>query len=157
MEIQLVCFGKTDRSFWSDAIVEYQKRLRYYIKFSIIYIPDIKVSKKVDPIKIKMEQSKLLLQKLKTTDNVILLDEKGESFNSNAFSEEIKNYMIKGKKKIIFIIGGAYGFSNELYQKFPKRIALSKMTFSHQMVRLFFCEQLYRSFTIINNHPYHNN
>ena len=157
MEIQLVCFGKTDRSFWSDAIVEYQKRLRYYIKFSIIYIPDIKVSKKADPIKIKMEQSKLLLQKLKTTDNVILLDEKGESFNSNAFSEEIKNYMIKGKKKIIFILGGAYGFSNELYQKFPKRIALSKMTFSHQMARLFFCEQLYRSFTIINNHPYHNN
>ena len=89
-------------------------------------------------------------------DQVILLDEKGKAFNSVSFSKEIENHMISGKKRVLFIIGGAYGFSEELYQKFPQRMALSQMTFSHQMVRLFFCEQLYRAFTILNNHPYHN-
>tara|TARA_A100001011_G_scaffold90497_1_gene95063 strand:+ start:8050 stop:8523 length:474 start_codon:yes stop_codon:yes gene_type:complete len=156
MEIQLICIGKTERSFWSNAIDEYQKRLRHYVRFSIIYLPDIKMSKKIDPNKVKIEESKLFFQKIKKSDTVILLDEKGESFSSKMFSKEIENYMIKGKKKIIFMIGGIYGFSNEIYLKFPKQIAFSQMTFSHQMIRLFFCEQLYRAYTIINNHPYHN-
>ena len=139
MEIQLMCIGKTDRSIWSEAMDKYQYRLKHYIKFSVIYLPNIKIKKKIDPIKVK------------------LLDESGKSFSSNAFSKEIENYMINGNNKIIFLIGGPYGFSNEIYNKFPKSIALSKMTFSHQMVRLFFCEQLYRALTIINKHPYHNN
>tara|TARA_Y100000992_G_scaffold230362_1_gene161578 strand:- start:62 stop:535 length:474 start_codon:yes stop_codon:yes gene_type:complete len=156
MEIQLICVGKTDRSFLSNAMDEYQKRLRYYIKFSIICLPNIGISKKIDPVKVKEEESKLFLQKLKKNDTVILLDEKGKSFSSKAFSNEIENYMIKGKKKVIFMVGGVYGFSDQLSLMFPKQIALSQMTFSHQMIRLFFCEQLYRAFTIINNHPYHN-
>ena len=151
-----MCIGKTDRSFWSDAVLEYQKRLKHYVRFSIIYLPEIKILKKIDKIKVKIQEGKLLLQKLNPNDTVILLDEKGKSLDSKTFSKEIENYMIKGKKKIIFVVGGAYGFSDEVYKIFPSRFALSKMTFSHQMVRLFFCEQLFRAFTIINNHPYHN-
>ena len=151
-----MCIGKTNRSFWSDAVLEYQKRLKHYVRFSIIYLPEIKILKKIDKIKVKIQEGKLLLQKLNPNDTVILLDEKGKSLDSKTFSKEIENYMIKGKKKIIFVVGGAYGFSDEVYKIFPSRFALSKMTFSHQMVRLFFCEQLFRAFTIINNHPYHN-
>lgn len=157
MEIQLLCVGKTDRTFWSTAVAEYQKRLQQYIKFSISYLPDVKASKKANALKIKTEEAKFILQKVKPEDTVILLDERGKTFTSQDFSKDIENHMISGKKRILFIVGGAYGFSNELYQKFPKRMALSQMTFSHQMVRLFFCEQLYRAFTIIHNHPYHNN
>ncbi len=156
MEIQLLCIGKTDRSFWAEALEMYEKRLQHYVKFSILYLADVKTSKKSDPSKIKLEETKLLLEKIKPGDMVILLDEKGKMFNSAEFSKEIENQMNSGKKKVLFVIGGAYGFSEELYQKFPERMALSKMTFSHQMVRLFFCEQLYRAYTIINNHPYHN-
>jgi 23S rRNA (pseudouridine1915-N3)-methyltransferase len=156
MEIQLMCIGKTDRSIWSEAMAKYQNRLEHYIKFSVIYLPNIKRSKKIDHVKVKMEESKILLQKVKTSDTVILLDERGKSLSSLAFSKEIENFMINGNNKIIFLIGGPYGFSKEIYEKFPNSIALSKMTFSHKMVRLFFCEQLYRAFTIINNHPYHN-
>ena len=156
MEIQLMCIGKTDRSFWSDAVLEYQKRLKHYVRFSIIYLPEIKILKKIDKIKVKIQEGKLLLQKLNPNDTVILLDEKGKSLDSKTFSKEIENYMIKGKKKIIFVVGGAYGFSDEVYKIFPNRFALSKMTFSHDMARLFFTEQLYRSLTIINKIPYHN-
>ena len=156
MEIQLLCIGKTDRSFWAEALEMYEKRLQHYVKFSIRYLADVKTSKKSDPSKIKLEETKLLLEKIKPGDMVILLNEKGKMFNSAEFSKEIENQMNSGKKKVLFVIGGAYGFSEELYQKFPERMALSKMTFSHQMVRLFFCEQLYRAYTIINNHPYHN-
>lgn len=156
MEIQLLCIGKPDRTFWSEALELYEKRLQHYVKFSLIYIPDIKSSKKSDPKKIKAEEAKQLLQKIKPEDTVILLDEKGETFSSVSFSKEIENHMISGKKRVFFIVGGAYGFSEVLYQKFPRRMALSEMTFSHQMVRLFFCEQLYRAFTLLNNHPYHN-
>lgn len=156
MEIQLLCIGKTDRSFWAEALEMYEKRLQHYVKFSIRYLADVKTSKKSDPSKIKLEETKLLLEKIKPGEMVILLDEKGKMFNSAEFSKEIENQMNSGKKKVLFVIGGAYGFSEELYQKFPERMALSKMTFSHQMVRLFFCEQLYRAYTIINNHPYHN-
>ena len=156
MEIQLLCIGKPDRSFWTEALEQYEKRLQHYVKFSLIYLADVKSSKKTDPLKIKKEEAIQLLQKIKPGDTVILLDEKGKAFNSVSFSKEIENHMISGKKSVLFIIGGAYGFSEELYQKFPQRMALSQMTFSHQMVRLFFCEQLYRAFTILNNHPYHN-
>ena len=157
MEIQLLCVGKTDRSFWHDAVEEYEKRLRYFIKFSIIYITDVKSYKKTTSRKIKEDEAKLIFQKIKSEDVVILLDEKGKSFSSLDFSKEVEHYMISGNKKIVFIIGGAFGFDDTIYEKFSKKMCLSTMTFSHQMVRLFFCEQLYRAFTIINNHPYHNN
>jgi len=157
VEIQLLCIGKTDQSFWSDALEEYYKRLQHYVKFSIVVLPDIKSAKKTNPKKIKEEESKLLFQKIKPTDAVVLLDEKGKSYSSVSFSKELEKKMNTGKKRLLFVVGGAFGFSEKVYQQFPNRLSLSQMTFSHQMIRLFFCEQLYRAFTILNNHPYHNN
>jgi 23S rRNA (pseudouridine1915-N3)-methyltransferase len=156
MEIQLLCVGKTDRSFWSNAIEEYEKRLMHYVKFSIQFVSEPKARKKINPQQIKEQEAQLILQKIKPYDQVILLDEKGESYSSKKFSQEINRYLLSGKKRIVFVVGGAYGFSDLLYQKFSITLRLSDMTFSHQMVRLFFCEQLYRAFTILNNHPYHN-
>jgi|TARA_B110001452_G_scaffold114754_1_gene95189 23S rRNA (pseudouridine1915-N3)-methyltransferase len=157
MEIQLLCVGKTDRSFWASAFDDYAKRLKYYVKFSILYLPNAKAKKKINSKEIKNEEARLITQKIKVEDVVYLLDEKGKSYTSTGFSKQIEQHMIIGTKRIVFVIGGAYGFSDQLYQKYPNLMCLSEMTFSHQMVRLFFCEQLYRAFTIINNHPYHNN
>ena len=156
MEIQLLCVGKTDRSFWSDAVTEYEKRLQHYVKFSLVFLPDVKAHKNTNSSKIKKSETERILQKIKKDDLVILLDENGITHTSASFAKAITSYLNSGKRRIVFIIGGAYGFSDLMYQKFPLRMALSKMTFSHQMARLFFCEQLYRAFTIINNHPYHN-
>ena len=157
MEIQLLCVGKTDRTFWTSAVDDYAKRLKHYVKFSIHHLPNAKAKKKVNTKEIKIEEARLITQKIKVEDEVYLLDEKGKSYTSTEFSKQIEQHMISGTKRIIFVIGGAYGFTDQLYQKYPKLMCLSKMTFSHQMARLFFCEQLYRAFTIINNHPYHNN
>ena len=157
MKIQLLCVGKTDRTFWTSAVDDYTKRLKHYVKFSIHYLPNAKAKKKVNPKEIKIEEARLITQKIKVEDEVYLLDEKGKSYTSTEFSKQIEQHMISGTKRIVFVIGGAYGFTYQLYQKYPKLMCLSKMTFSHQMARLFFCEQLYRAFTIINNHPYHNN
>ena len=157
MEIQLLCVGKTDRTFWTSAVDDYAKRLKHYVKFSILYLPNVKAKKKINPKEIKSEEARLISQKIKVEDVVYLLDEKGKSFTSTGFSKQVEQHMISGTKRIVFVIGGAYGFTDELYQKHSKLMCLSEMTFSHQMARLFFCEQLYRAFTIINNHPYHNN
>ena len=156
MEIELLCIGKTDKTFWSDAVKVYEKRINYYIKFSITYLSDIKISKKTSPKKIKEEESKIFFQKLRSSDEVILLDEKGKNFNSINFAKDLEKNINKRKNKLVFLIGGAYGFSDKIYSEFSNHLSLSKMTFSHQMIRLFFCEQLYRALTIINNHPYHN-
>ena len=156
MEIELLCIGKTDKTFWSDAVKVYEKRINYYIKFSITYLSDIKISKKTSPKKIKEEESKIFFQILRSSDEVILLDEKGKNFNSINFAKDLEKNINKKKKKLVFLIGGAYGFSDKIYSEFSNHLSLSKMTFSHQMIRLFFCEQLYRALTIINNHPYHN-
>ena len=156
MEIELLCIGKTDKTFWSDAVKVYEKRINYYIKFSITYLSDIKISKKTSPKKIKEEESKIFFQKLRSSHEVILLDEKGKNFNSINFAKDLEKNINKRKNKLVFLIGGAYGFSDKIYSEFSNHLSLSKMTFSHQMIRLFFCEQLYRALTIINNHPYHN-
>ena len=156
MEIQLLCVGKTDRTFWTSAVDDYAKRLKHYVKFSINYLPNAKAKKKVNPKEIKIEEAQLITQKIKVEDQVYLLDEKGKSFTSTEFSKKIEQHMISGSKRIVFVIGGAYGFTDQLYQKYPKLMCLSKMTFSHQMVRLFFIEQLYRGFTILKNEPYHH-
>ena len=154
MEFQLFCIGKTNRKYLSIAINEYQKRLQHFIKFSIVYLPETKI--KINQKKLKHEESKIILKNIKNDDLIILLDEKGIPLTSVGFSKKLNKLIISGKKRIIFVIGGAYGFSDCLYKKFPEVLALSPMTFSHQIVRLIFCEQLYRAFTIINNHPYHN-
>ena len=156
MEIRLLCVGKNNRSDWFESMNDYVKRVQYYTPFSIDYISDAKTGKKADPNLIKKEETKKIISKINKDDLVILLDEKGKSFSSEGFAKEIENYQTQGVRSLVFLVGGAYGFSDEIYRTFPKKMRLSDLTFSHQMVRLFFCEQLYRDFTILNNHPYHN-
>ena len=156
MKIKLLCIGKNNNSIWFDSMEHYSKRINQYVNFSIEYIPDVKTGKKSNPELVKNEEAKKLLLKIKKDDVVILLDEKGKAFSSKTFAETIENQQNMGIRNLVFIIGGAFGFSEKIYLTFNNKVRLSDMTFSHQMIRLFFCEQLYRAYTIINNHPYHN-
>jgi len=156
MKITLLCIGKNKDSCWLDVMENYSKRINQYVNFSIEYIPDVKTGKKSNPELVKNEEAKKLLLKIKKDDVVILLDEKGKAFSSKTFAEIIENQQNMGIRNLVFIIGGAFGFSEKIYLTFNNKVRLSDMTFSHQMIRLFFCEQLYRAYTIINNHPYHN-
>lgn len=156
MKIKLLCVGKNNNSIWFDSMEHYSKRINQYVNFSIEYIPDVKTGKKSNPELVKNEEAKKLLLKIKKDDVVILLDETGKAFSSKAFAETVENHQNMGVRNLVFIIGGAFGFSENIYLSFNKKIRLSDMTFSHQMIRLFFCEQLYRAYTIINKHPYHN-
>jgi 23S rRNA (pseudouridine1915-N3)-methyltransferase len=156
MKIKLICVGKNNNSIWFDSMEYYSKRINQYVNFSIEYIPDVKTGKKSNPELVKNEEAKKLLLKIKKDDVVILLDEKGKAFSLKNFSETIENQQNMGVKNLVFIIGGAFGFSEKIYFTCNNKVRLSDMTFSHQMIRLFFCEQLYRAYTIINNHPYHN-
>ena len=157
MEIQLLFFGKTKKNYLLDELEAYKKKIQRFIKFSFVCICETHNNKKNNIKFLKEEQYKKILKRVSSDDIVVLLDEKGKLLNSIGFASEILNLMNKSKKRIFFISGGAYGLSAKFYNKFPIKISLSPMTFSHQMVRLIFCEQLYRAFTIINNHPYHNN
>lgn len=156
MKIKLLCVGKNNRSVWFESVTDYTKRVNQFTSFTIDYVTEGKTGKKSIPAVIKKEEAKKLLQKLNTEDVVVLLDEKGKSLNSKAFAKTIENHQNSGVRNLVFVIGGAFGFSDQIYERFPHKIRLSDMTFSHQMVRLFFCEQLYRAYTIIHNHPYHN-
>jgi 23S rRNA (pseudouridine1915-N3)-methyltransferase len=156
MKIKLLCVGKNNNSIWVDSLEHYSKRINQYTAFSIEYIPVVKTGKKSNPELVKNEEAKKLLLKIKKDDYVILLDEKGKAFSSKTFAETIENMQNMGVRDLVFIIGGAFGFSEKIYLNFDYKVRLSDMTFSHQMIRLFFCEQLYRAYTIINNHPYHN-
>ena len=156
MKIKLLCVGKNNNSIWFDSMEHYSKRINQYVNFSIEYIPDVKTGKKSNPEMVKNEEAKKLLLKIKKDDVVILLDEKGKAFSSKTFAKNVENQQNMGVKNLVFIIGGAFGFSEKIYLTFNNKVRLSDMTFSHQMIRLFFCEQLYRAYTIINNHPYHN-
>ena len=156
MKIKLLCVGKNNRSLWFKSIEDYFKRINLYTSFTIEYVSYVKAGKKNIPSEVKKEETKKLMLRIKKEDVVLLLDEKGKSLNSLAFARKIENYQNNGVQSLVFIIGGAYGFSDEIYANYTNRISLSEMTFSHQMVRLFFCEQLYRAFKIINNQPYHN-
>ncbi|WP_415061041.1 23S rRNA (pseudouridine(1915)-N(3))-methyltransferase RlmH [Flavobacterium sp.] len=156
MNIKLIAIGKTDQKNLQALMDEYQKRLSFYIKFELEIIPDIKNAKNLSEPQQKEKEGELILQKLSPTDFLILLDENGKSFSSVEFSEELQKKMNAGVKTLVYVIGGPYGFSDAVYQKAQQKISLSKMTFSHQMVRLFFIEQLYRGFTILRNEPYHH-
>ena len=156
MEIKLIAIGKTDRTELDQLINSYQKRLIHYVRFSFEIIPDIKNSKNLSEKLQKEEEGKLILSKLSNSDRLILLDENGKEMNSVGFSEFLQKQMNSGLKRLVLVIGGPYGFSDAVYKKASGKLALSKMTFSHQMVRLFIIEQLYRSFTILKNEPYHN-
>ncbi len=156
MKIKLISIGKTDNKALEGLIEQYIVRLKHYIKFEFLIIPDIKNRKKLSLAQQKTAEGILLLKNLQTSDFVVLLDENGTQFNSIDFSKFLSKKMLAGTKQLVFIIGGPYGFSNDVYQKANQKISLSKMTFSHQMVRLFFVEQLYRGFTILKNEPYHH-
>jgi 23S rRNA (pseudouridine1915-N3)-methyltransferase len=156
MNIKLIAIGKTDNKNLQSLIEEYQKRLSFYIKFDLEIIPDIKNVKNLSESQQKEKEGELILAKITPTDQLILLDESGKTFSSVAFSEEMQKKMNSGVKTLVFVIGGPYGFSDTVYTKAQGKISLSLMTFSHQMVRLFFIEQLYRGFTILKNEPYHH-
>jgi 23S rRNA (pseudouridine1915-N3)-methyltransferase len=156
MNIKLIAIGKTDNKNLQLLIDEYQKRLSFYIKFDLEIIPDIKNVKNLSESQQKEKEGELILAKITSTDQLILLDENGKTFSSIAFSEELQKKMNSGVKTLVFVIGGPYGFSDAVYAKANGKISLSPMTFSHQMVRLFFIEQLYRGFTILKNEPYHH-
>jgi 23S rRNA (pseudouridine1915-N3)-methyltransferase len=156
MNIKLLAIGKTDNKALQSLIDDYTKRLSFYIKFELEIIPDIKNVKNVSESQQKEKEGELILSKLNPTDQLILLDENGTAFSSLKFSDYLQKKMNSGTKTLVFVIGGPYGFSEEVYQKAQGKISLSLMTFSHQMVRLFFIEQLYRGFTILRNEPYHH-
>ncbi len=156
MTIKLLAIGKTDSSSLQNLISEYENRLKYYIKFQLEIIPDIKNVKNLSEAQQKEKEGEFILKKLNATDVLILLDENGKQFDSIEFSNFLQKKMNSGIKQIVLVIGGPYGFSEAVYTKAQSKISLSKMTFSHQMVRLFFVEQLYRAFTILKNEPYHH-
>jgi 23S rRNA (pseudouridine1915-N3)-methyltransferase len=156
MTIKLLAIGKTDNKELQKLIEDYQKRLGFYIKFEFEIIPDLKNSKNLSEEQQKQKEGDLILGKLNAIDVLILLDEKGKQMDSVSFSNYLQKHMNSGIKQLVFVIGGPYGFSKEVYKKAQGKLSLSKMTFSHQMVRLFVVEQLYRAFTILRNEPYHH-
>ncbi|VAW23599.1 23S rRNA (pseudouridine(1915)-N(3))-methyltransferase [hydrothermal vent metagenome] len=156
MKVILLVIGKTDATYLQEGIAEYQKRLKHYAPFELKVIPDIKRKKNLTEYMQKKREAELILHQLNNTAEVILLDEKGKSFSSKDFSSYIEKKMVSGIKELVFIIGGPYGFAKEVYDKAQQKISLSRMTFSHQMARLVFMEQLYRAFTILKGEPYHH-
>ncbi len=156
MKITLILVGKTTDKPVEVGMDKYTKRIQRYLPFQLEVIPALKNAKKMSEAEIKQKEGDLILNKISSSDHIVLLDEKGKEYTSVLFSSFIKKKMIHGMKSLVFIIGGAYGFSDAVYLRAQSKLALSQMTFSHQLIRLIFLEQLYRSFTIINNEPYHH-
>ena len=156
MTIKLLAIGKTDSKALQTLIDEYQKRLNFYVKFSFGIIPDLKKAKHLSEEQQKQKEGDLILNAINAADVLILLDENGKQLDSVSFSNYLQKHMNSGIKQLVFVIGGPYGFSDDVYQQAQGKLSLSKMTFSHQMVRLFIIEQLYRGFTILRNEPYHH-
>ncbi|MCW1148541.1 23S rRNA (pseudouridine(1915)-N(3))-methyltransferase RlmH [Flavobacterium lacisediminis] len=156
MNIRLLTIGKTDNKSLQTLIEDYTKRLSFYVKFDLEIIPDIKNVKNLSEAQQKEKEGELILSKITPTDHLILLDENGKTFSSVGFSDFLQKKMNAGIKTLVFVIGGPYGFSETVYQKAQGKVSLSEMTFSHQMVRLFVIEQIYRGFTILRNEPYHH-
>lgn len=156
MKITLTVIGKTNCKFLIQGIEEYTKRLSFYVPFNIHYLPDVKNNKKMTEEQQKSLEGSAILNSLDKSDFVVLLDEHGKEFTSMQFSKYIEKKMSSVPKRLVFIVGGPYGFSKEVKERANEKISLSKMTFSHEMIRLIFTEQLYRAMTIINNEPYHH-
>ena len=156
MKISLVVIGKTDANYFSEAIREYQNRLVHYIPFEMQVIPDIKNAKNLSESQQKEKEGELILKSLQAGDYLVLLDEKGKEFTSMQFASYLEKKMHTVSRRLVFVIGGPYGFSEAVYQAASEKGSLSKMTFSHQMIRLIFVEQIYRAMTILNNEPYHH-
>lgn len=156
MRVNLLCIGKTSEAEIRNLISYYLKRLPKHLNFEIIEIADVKNAKNLSPELLKKEEGKQMLNFIDSSDCVILLDEKGKHYTSREFAGKIDFWMNSSQKKLIFVIGGAYGFSEEMYQRANEKISFSKMTFTHQMIRLFFVEQIYRACSILEGKPYHN-
>ncbi|EDM43198.1 hypothetical protein SCB49_12004 [unidentified eubacterium SCB49] len=156
MKITLLAIGKTDDKKLIELTEVYIKRLKHYVGFSFEIIPDIKKAKNLSEAQQKQLEGEEILKRTQTSDALILLDEKGKTYTSVKFSQYLQKHMNSGLKNLIFVIGGPYGFSEEIYTRANGKVSLSSMTFSHQMVRLFVVEQIYRGFTILKNEPYHH-
>jgi 23S rRNA (pseudouridine1915-N3)-methyltransferase len=156
MKIKLIVVGKTDQQALESLVDEYLKRLKRYVSFEIEIIPDLKNRKSLSQTEQKSKEGALILSKIKPAEALYLLDEKGSKYTSVQFASFIQKKMLSGIKTLVFVIGGPYGFSDEVYQQAVGKISFSYMTFSHQMFRLFVVEQVYRAFTILKNEPYHH-
>lgn len=156
MNITLLTVGRTKIRFVIEGINEYKARLGRYTPFDLIEIPDVKSSKSMTPAQQKTLEGEQILSRLIPSDFVVLLDEKGRQFSSVEFSAYIERLQVSGRKRVVFVVGGPYGFSPEVYDRGDTLVSLSRMTFNHEMVRLFFVEQIYRAMTILRNEPYHH-
>jgi 23S rRNA (pseudouridine1915-N3)-methyltransferase len=156
VKIKLFVIGKTNIEYLKTGESEYENRIKHYCNFEEIIITDVKKGGKLSKNELKIREGDLILKNINSIDKVILLDNKGKNNSSNEFSNFLKENMLHSTKNLVFIIGGAYGFSEKVYNRANNKLSLSKMTFSHQMVRLIFKEQLYRAFTIIKGEKYHH-
>ena len=156
MKILLIVVGKTDMKWLIEGIGQYVERISHFSQFDIEVIPDIRNTRSMDAQMQKIREGEQILRLLQPSDDVLLLDDKGIEMTSPEMARWLQKRMAQSTKRLVFIIGGPYGFSSDVYDRVPGRISLSRMTFSHQMVRLIFVEQLYRSFAILNNLPYHH-
>lgn len=156
MKITLLTVGRTDVKWVKEGLDLYASRLVHYVPFQILEIPELKNVSALSKDQIKQKEGELIMKMLKTSDDVILLDEHGREYSSTEFSAFLEDKFSRGSRDLVFVIGGAYGFSRDVYARADGKISLSKMTFSHQMVRTIFAEQLYRAFTIMRGEPYHH-
>lgn len=156
MKITLLAIGKTDSKNLQNLMDDYTKRLSHYVNFTLEVIPDIKNAKNLSESQQKDAEGEEILKRIQPSDALVLLDEKGKQYSSISFANYLQKHMNSGLKNLVFVIGGPYGFSDVVYTRAQGKLSLSAMTFSHQMVRLFFIEQLYRGFTILRNEPYHH-
>lgn len=156
MKITLICIGKTRDRNLVDGIEKYMSRISHYISFDFVTLPDLKTTSRLSETQQKEKEGAMILGALQDSDRVILLDERGTQMTSREFAQSIDRQMNAGLKRLVFIIGGPYGFSQNVYNRADAKLSLSKMTFSHEMVRLFFVEQIYRAMTILRGEPYHH-
>ncbi len=156
MKITLAVIGKTEVGFVRQGIEEYLKRLKHYVTFDIQYVGDVRNTRNMSEAQQKVAEVRALLATLDTGDHVVLLDEHGTERTSIDYSQWLQRRMASGSKRLVFVIGGPYGFSQDVYDRANEKISLSKMTFPHELVRLIFVEQLYRAFTILRHEPYHH-
>ena len=156
MKITLLSLGKTEEKYLKEGIEVYLKRLKHYIKLEVNDLPELKNTKHLSAEQQKKKEAEMLIKCISSTDYVVLLDERGTELSSLSFADYINKRMLASTQNLVFVIGGPYGFDQTIYERANDKISLSKMTFSHQMVRLFFVEQVYRAFTILKGEPYHH-
>lgn len=156
MRIKLISIGKTNEKYLQEGILEYRKRLRKYAQLEWVELPNIRKSVKLSANELKLKEGEVILKEVKDRDRVFLLDENGLHYSSREFAKFLNKQFTHFSGDLVFVVGGAYGFSEEVMKRSEGKVSLSKMTFSHQMIRVFFAEQVYRAFTILRGEPYHN-